>query len=373
MKIGFVINGLGGGGAERSLLLHARFLKEERGHDVCIFTLHRSSPAYPIPAGVSVVPLKVGPTGPASAPALVPQAMELASLFSRQQIDIGIGYLLRANAALVASRGFGNPSAIAVSEHIDTSHYDRRKIKDRILLSLMKATYSRADRIIAVSKPIAESMTALVGRPHKTVVVHNPADSSFFATENRSLPQTPAVIVAMGRLIDFKDFPTLLRAFSLLDSTRGTRLIVAGEGERRKQLEELSIELGIANNVEFRGWVADPNALFREGHVFILSSKYEGFGMVIVEALAAGLPVISTNCPSGPEEILQSGKAGILVPVAQPDALAKAISSLLSDPVLYRELSEAGRRRAADFAVSRTGTALEAVLSETLDAHRTRL
>jgi glycosyltransferase involved in cell wall biosynthesis len=140
------------------------------------------------------------------------------------------------------------------------------------------------------------------------------------------------VILAVGRLTKAKDYPTLFRAFSLVRQVRPAKLLILGEGEERSNLERLAIELGIQNDVSMPGFVDNPFAFMAKASVFVLSSAWEGFGNVLVEALACGCPVVATDCRSGPREILDNGRYGRLVPVGDHEALAKAILETLDNP-----------------------------------------
>jgi glycosyltransferase involved in cell wall biosynthesis len=142
------------------------------------------------------------------------------------------------------------------------------------------------------------------------------------------------IILAAGRLHRQKDFPTLLRAFSLLRQNRPCRLVILGDGKkrRRKALRQLAKQLGIEKDVSLPGFVENPFAYMARANLFVLSSAWEGFGNVIVEALACGCPVVSTDCRSGPREILDNGRYGRLVPVGDPEALARAMLEALDDP-----------------------------------------
>ena len=145
----------------------------------------------------------------------------------------------------------------------------------------------------------------------------------------------PPVILGVGRLHEQKDFPTLLRAFARVRAKREARLIILGEAkhaEYRTELTTLAAQLGIANDVMFPGFVDNPFAYMAHAAVFVLSSAWEGLPTVLIEALACGCPVVSTDCPSGPAEILENGKYGPLVPVGDDVALADAICSVLNTP-----------------------------------------
>jgi glycosyltransferase involved in cell wall biosynthesis len=157
------------------------------------------------------------------------------------------------------------------------------------------------------------------------------------------------VILSVGRLSAEKDYPTLLRAFALLQNQVPARLILLGEGGQRAGLERLASELGIGATVSLPGFVRNPFAYMARARVFVLSSLFEGFGNVLVEALACGCQVVSTHCPGGPGEILDRGRYGRLVPVGDHAALARAILEAIAEPMD----TEALRRRADDFSVER--------------------
>jgi glycosyltransferase involved in cell wall biosynthesis len=162
-------------------------------------------------------------------------------------------------------------------------------------------------------------------------------------------PGQPPVILGAGRLTRQKDFPTLIRAFSLVAAQRDCRLMILGEGQERRALEGLAAELGLAYRFALPGFAADAVDYMAQAALFVLSSAWEGFGMVLVEAMAVGTPVVSTDCPSGPREILLDGELGRLVPVSDPWALARAMLETLDAPPNPERL----RRRAADFTSER--------------------
>jgi glycosyltransferase involved in cell wall biosynthesis len=149
----------------------------------------------------------------------------------------------------------------------------------------------------------------------------------------------------VGRLIPQKDYPTLINAFSILRRTKKARLVILGEGNERSQLESMIRELGVTEDTRLLGFRENPYTYMARAAVFVLSSVSEGLATVVIEALACGIPVVSTNCRYGPAEILENGKYGRLVPVGNPDALAEAIQSALTVDVDTVN----GRNRAKDF------------------------
>jgi glycosyltransferase involved in cell wall biosynthesis len=137
------------------------------------------------------------------------------------------------------------------------------------------------------------------------------------------------VLIAVGRLQIQKDYPTLLRAFAQVRQKRPVRLLILGEGKERPMLEELIKTLGVEEDVSLPGFVMNPFAYMARASLFVLSSRWEGLPTVLIEAMCCGTPVVSTDCPSGPREILREGQYGQLVPVGEPTALARAIETTL--------------------------------------------
>ena len=205
---------------------------------------------------------------------------------------------------------------------------------------LVRPFHLRADAVVAVSREAAEDLVSLMRLPRDHVkVVYNPVVSDELFTKAKEEPQLPwfgpkdpPVILGVGRLCEAKDFATLLRAFALVRQKLETRLVILGEGEMRHELEKLARELSIEHDVMMPGVVKNPFPYISRAAVFVLSSRHEGLPTVLIEALALGTPIVSTNCPSGPAEILENGRWGRLVPPGDPQAMAEAIVETLGEP-----------------------------------------
>ena len=240
-------------------------------------------------------------------------------------------------------------------ENLSLSYIGQRRANPVYLRNLIRFTYPLATGIIAVSRGVMEDLCFLGGlTANKMRVIYNPA-----ATGVSPLREAPAVraqlwgdgfdqhILTVGRLSFEKDHETLINAFAMLPNDLNAKLVILGEGPLREDLSVLVSQLGLQGRVSLPGFATDPYPWFRSANLFVLSSLWEGFGNVIVEALECGVPVVSTNCPSGPNEILEDGRYGNLVPVQDPVALANAMVQSLNevhDP-------EALIRRALDFSV----------------------
>ena len=251
------------------------------------------------------------------------------------------------------------PTQVIIGSHNNLSNYFQyqsvtyRKSLTAFLLRRFLWFYSWADYIVSVSQGLADDLAKIAGRPLKNIrVIYNPVvtpellekakeplDHPWFA------PGEPPVILGVGRLHRQKDFPTLIRAFALVRQHKPARLMILGEGSERYKLEALIDELGLTNEIALPGFISNPYAFMSKASVFVLSSLYEGLPTVLIEAIAVGKAVISTDCPSGPAEILDSGKYGCLVPVSDIKALAEAILTTLDNPTD----SEALRQRAQQF------------------------
>jgi glycosyltransferase involved in cell wall biosynthesis len=213
----------------------------------------------------------------------------------------------------------------------------------------MRYLYPGVDRIIAVSEGVAEDTLRITRLPSsRVVVVRNPVVTSRL-TELAAAPcphpwleaaEVP-VILAAGRLTEQKDFATLLRAFARLHAQTPVRLIILGEGPLRRALDRLARQLGVSDEVALPGFTANPYAWMSRASQFVLSSAWEGSPNVLTEALALGLPAVSTDCPSGPREVLASGRYGILVPVGDAVGLAEAMRDTLAAPLPAATLRQA--------------------------------
>ena len=234
------------------------------------------------------------------------------------------------------------------------------------LLRRARCSYPHADAVIGVSRGVSGEFDKIPdlkgGRVH---VIYNPVISEFLVKKSVESVGHPwfdgegdPVIVAIGKLNKKKDFSTLLVACSRLVTRRRVRLVVLGEGRERNRLESLARRLGIAEYVNFPGFVENPYAYLRRADLFVLSSRNEALPTVLIEAMACGCPVVSTDCPFGPREILEDGKFGALVPVGDPAALSDAMDWALNEP----RRSDALRERAAFFSADRAVDQYEKLL-----------
>jgi glycosyltransferase involved in cell wall biosynthesis len=215
----------------------------------------------------------------------------------------------------------------------------------------MGKLYPFADNIIVTSRGVADDMSRYTGLARKRIeVVPSPVIPDSLLEAEMAIPDHPwfenkqvPVILSAGELCTRKDFATLLQAFAQVRQSRRCRLMILGRGKRRQSLLQLAAQLGITDDVELPGFVESPYAYMAHADLFAFTSRWEGLGFVLIEALAVGTPVVSTDCPSGPSEILAGGRYGPLVDVGDSEALANAMLEVLDHPVPGNILREAAR------------------------------
>jgi glycosyltransferase involved in cell wall biosynthesis len=290
-------------------------------------------------------------------------AVHLAfKIFPKLKPDIVIGTLVDANLiAVIAQKiSFIKPAVIITEQN----YCSLRQKSDRfssIKNFLIKRFYNYAHMIISVARGVATDLKDTYNVPaDKTIVIYNSIDLESIEKLLKEhidnfpfLKQSIPVIISCGRLMEQKNYALLLKAFAKVRETIESKLVILGEGEEKYSLVKIADDLNIADDVFFLGFKQNPFKYMAHADVFVLSSLYEGFGNVIIEAMASGVPVISTQAPTGPEEIITNGIDGILVPVNDVKALADSIQSVLTSDTLKKQLTKAGTKRAQDFSVQK--------------------
>ncbi|MEW6491811.1 MAG: glycosyltransferase [Cyanobacteriota bacterium] len=234
--------------------------------------------------------------------------------------------------------GVSTQVVVTVHNHLSREAKNSTTLKRRLTPQFVKWFYPWADTIVAVSQGVAEDLVDM-GLPSKKIkAIYNPIVTPELSEKLQEpidhpwfSPGQPPVILGVGRLEKQKDFPTLIHAFARVRQQHPARLMILGEGSDRSHLDSLVQELGLTEDVVFGGFVANPYAYMAQATVLVLSSAWEGFGNVLVEAMAAGTPVVSTDCESGPAEILANGQYGKLVAVGDSQGMAKAIADTLNE------------------------------------------
>ena len=304
---------------------------------------------------------------------------KLIKYFREEKPDIFIPAFSRINIICISAKIFSKADTkIIATEHaifsflpIIAKTAGRRFFARFFLPSIGKLIYPQADAIVCVSKGIADDFLKIIHCPEIIRVIYNPVINdkiyelakeplSHLWFSNLEIP----VIVAVGRLVKCKDYPTLFRALSLILQKQHVRLVILGKGPEEYRLKQLANELNLSENIAFLGFQDNPYKYMKRASVFVLSSLQEGFGNVIVEAMACGIPVVATNCKSGPGEIIQDGVNGLLVPPQDEKALASAILKILNSPSLVQKFSIEGKARAEYFSIKKSVEEYEKVFKE---------
>lgn len=284
----------------------------------------------------------------------------LSAYLVREKPRALVSFLTHANIAAVAARAAARVNTrLAVVEQNTVTEFRSNLKRDSLLPVLVRRAYPHADLVIAVSEGVAHDLTTkLQIAAGKVTVIPNPiVDNQLLRLAAEPPPHSwlddnsVPVFVAAGRLTHQKDFPTLLRAFSLLRQTNDARLIIMGDGEDRPQLESMAAQLKLMDHVALPGFIANPYSLMSRAAALVLSSRWEGLPTVLIEAMACGCPVVATDCPSGPHEILDGGRFGKLVTTGDVDALCKAMQEVVHSPPPAAALRERARQYSVDHAV----------------------
>jgi glycosyltransferase involved in cell wall biosynthesis len=353
---------LSGGGAERAMVNLAGGLVSRAVAVDLVLGMASGPYMASVPAGVNVVSLGTNK--------LFRKARALAQYLKAVRPRGMVASLDNVNVACLARKLAGVQTRILqnVQNNVSSDLASHGGVKGRLKMKLLAWTYPLADGVVAVSHGVAADLVDNLGLPRDLVgVIHNPmmnakigqlaiepVDHPFF-NDATGVP----VLIGVGRLTLQKDFPTLLRAFALVRKQRPVRLVILGEGELRASLEALATELGVRADVAMPGFCANPYAYLAKAAAFVLSSSWEGLPTVVMEALATGTPIVSTDCPSGPHEILDGGKFGELVPMADPPAMAEAIGRVLSTTHDRDRLRARAQLYSADLSVDRYLLALD--------------
>lgn len=327
--IAIFVPSMAGGGAERVMATVANGLAS-LGHPVDLVLVQRSGPYLDeISPEVSVVDLNASRTAASVAP--------LARYLRRRRPSALLSALTHANlAALLATSVSGRGTRVVVSER-DAVFPVRQGLTAKLRRRLTATMYARADLIVTVSEGVRTDVIREFGAdPDQVLTVYNPLDIASIqqlSTEEAGHPwlddpQLP-VFLAVGRLERAKGFDVLLDAFARTRADVPSRLVILGEGSLRGELLERAASLGVAAHVDLPGFQQNPFAWMARCDAFVLSSRNEGLPNALIQAMACGARVISTDCPHGPSEILERGRWGSLVPVGDADALATAMRATL--------------------------------------------
>jgi glycosyltransferase involved in cell wall biosynthesis len=333
-KLAVFMPSLDGGGAERVTILLLNELAA-RGYAVDLLVakgkgVYRSQ----VNPAINIIDLEQSRV----ATCLLP----LAKYLRKNQPAALLSVMNYANVIAIMAKQLSRVNCrLVLTEHNDAQQALRHStsLRYRFVSILTKWLYQKADTVVCVSEGVADSIERTLDIPRSQLsVVYNPVihpgirHSADISISHPFLPGNgEPLLLAVGRLTAQKNFPNLINAFSLVKQTRAAKLVILGEGEERENLTALIASLGLEQDVLMPGFVDNPYAWMRRADVFVLSSSWEGLPTVLIEALACGAKVVSTDCPSGPKEILENGRWGELVKMDDSNALASGIIKTLSE------------------------------------------
>ena len=352
MKILVVIQTLRGGGAERAVSLLSR--EWAKSHEVTIVLFDASridydhggrivelrEPVWSIP--FNFFHLK-------GAYVICMGAARLARLIRRERPDRIISFMESANvSAIIASALTGRLPRLTISVRSTPAYIF--SLRHRLLVLPL---YRLPARVVALSEGVRRDLTSTHRLPpERTSFIPNPVvvKNARDAARETAPPLPERYVLGAGRLAPEKGFERLLRAFHRLDRP-ALHLAILGEGPERAALLRLAHELGLEGRLHLPGFVVEVETWYRHAACFVMSSRHEGWGNVLMEALADGCPVVSFDCDYGPSEILEGGKYGLLAPEGDVGALVEAMARVLDDDALRRDLAARGPERARAFSV----------------------
>lgn len=345
-KILFVLADLRGGGAERVAITLANAL-HQRGYDVRIALFHNLI-AYPGELHEAIPIRAILTDGKPVAHRALQVLRKLISEASQSDIVIGglEGWptLFAWIAARIAHR------RVIAWVHIDLNIFSRTWSK--LSRWLFRLPYRHVDAVVCVSKGVSESLLQFASTPHlNTSVIHNPLSQPPSCIPMRKPASGVPTVLAVGRLLNSqKGFDLLIHAHArLIHQGIPHKMVILGEGPDRGQLEELIAEEGVGDTILLPGFVQKIAPWYQAADIFVLSSRFEGLPTVLLEAMSFGLPVIATDCPHGPKEILGCNEYGDLVNPDDVEALANGVARLITDPKYRHASGLRARKRTEDF------------------------
>jgi glycosyltransferase involved in cell wall biosynthesis len=352
-RVAFLLRDAGEGGAERSSLRLANGLARS-GYSVRLLFLKAAGPLLAsADSSIEIVELGRG----------LRSFFRLTREMRRADFVLPVYTAMR---ALLAKALFRLHARVVLSQR-NMFTMDRGPVQTRLRFLRYRLLSPHADACVCISRGVADEMRTLGLLPESKIhVVYNPVVTRELLSQMEESPEhpwfmdgEPPVVLGVGRLGAQKDFATLIRAFALVARERAdARLLILGEGKQRPALEKLLHELRLSDRASLPGYAVNPYPYMKRAALFVLTSRFEGFGNVVAEALACGCNVVATDCRSGPSEILDGGKYGRLARVGDPGDVARQILAALADPLPPALL----RERASFFSESRAVEGWQTIL-----------
>ncbi|MEA3407265.1 MAG: glycosyltransferase [Chloroflexota bacterium] len=349
----FLLPSLRGGGAERVTVHLLAGLDRSRFSPTLILAQREGPYLKDVPDDVEVIDLHRS--------RMRYTLLDLVRILRTRQPDILFSAMRHVNTVAILAKLLSRSSTrFVASEHsvLPTSIQNRRQKTLREFM--LKILYPLSDQVVAVSNGVASDLiTSLSLAPDKVTTIYNPVvDSSLEDLKNEPVEhpwfaadRAVPVILGCGRLTNQKGFAYLIKAVARIQDQIPARLVILGKGPLQAALNRLIHSLGLTDRIQLLGFQPNPYKFMARADLFVLSSLWEGLGLALIEAMACGAPVISTDCPSGPGEIITHGVNGLLVPPGDVEALSAAIRKVLSDQESADQLSREGQHRAKDFRI----------------------
>jgi len=352
-KVMFVIPSLAGGGAEKVLNDLLRHLDKDKY--AISLALFEKKGVYlsNVPGYVKIYDLKKK-----NRYSFFKLVIQMTKLIREIKPNTVLSFMSYTNIAVVLSKLLSSYRFnLVIAEHThlesDLAYARYRKVKK----FLYQRLFNYANLIVVPSAGIKQHLVKIFGSKEEKIRIIsnplNPVNINRFKNEVINRKVLGKYILAIGRLTKEKNFSLLLKAYALIHEDIEEKLVILGEGEDKEACKKLAKNLGIHKRVLFPGFQKNPYKFMKNASIFVLSSLWESFAIVLAEAMACGTPVISTDCPSGPNEIITNDKNGILVPSNDEKALAQAMLHLLNDKNLRIKFSKAGKKRASDFRIEK--------------------
>ena len=350
-RILFVAKDMGLGGAEKQVVELSEALSE-RGFETGIFIFNtkgeKSFRIKDLNPGVEII----SPPRDYEKPSLAEGIYEISKAVRKWKPDVLYSRLWNVKSmTAVVGRLFGIGVVLGVAD--SPAHEIKRKRHGTLARLYRKGVYRLADTVVAVSEGLAREVGEFYGLSDVKVVcnginVESVKAKSTVATPDEYFPANLPVIVAVGRMSEQKGFRHLIEAFAIVSGSVNVRLVIIGDGELKDRLRGIAESLGVGAKVSMPG-ARQAYAYIKRADIFVCSSLHEGMPNVVLEAMALGTPVVSTDCDHGPAEIIEDGRSGILVPVADPTVMASAILTLIRDRRLGLSLVAEAEKRLRHF------------------------
>ncbi len=359
------------GGAERVISLLLKELSKKENIKLHLILMENGID-YNLPSAVTPIILsKTNKNGIRKLLELPWIAWKLSKYIKKHNINTVISFLYRPNYINILTKFFGTKQKCIINIRSTTSRYKNEGLLGKINLFLVKLLFNKADLIVSNSKGVEDDLKNIMPIATKTKVIYNPIDLDMIRQKKDhchditfDFYQEKKYIISVGRLIPLKRNKDLIDAFyDLQKNDSSLELIFLGDGNMRNELEEYCQKLDIQEKIHFLGNVDNPFYYLSKSNLFVLTSETEGFPNVLVEAMACGLPVIASDCKSGPREILADNKYGLLYPVGDVEALRKRMQHYLYDEnVDMEQIKETASERLKDFEIEKIIKKFESIL-----------